>query len=420
MRVLLVAYGSRGDVEPMLALGAALRACGVQVQVCAPPEFVEPREGGGTPVVAFGQSLRAMAADVVTRTAGDRQAQGLSGCVAGMVAATYDSVAVATAMDGCDVVVAAGPIPVAAAARAVAEKLGVPYVFATYSPAHLPWPRHRPLAWPGWPLPPEATDDRVLWDLNGERVNALFGEGINTQRAAIGLPPVDDVRDHVLTGRPLLAADATLSPGPRPAGLDVVQTGAWIRPDNRPLPTDVDAFLKAGTPPVYVDFGTMPARDGDARGTARAAVQAIRAQGRRVVIGRGWPDLAVTDGQGDCFAVDEANLQALFTRSAVVVHQGDAGTTTTAALAGVPQVVVPQTADQAYWASRVADLGIGAAHDGPRLTYASLSVALRTVLNPGTRARADAMAVAIRTDGATVAGRLLREMVGRGRPLVAA
>jgi vancomycin aglycone glucosyltransferase len=76
-------------------------------------------------------------------------------------------------------------------------------------------------------------------------------------------------------------------------------------------------------------------------------------------------------------------------------------------------VVVPQIADQPYWAGRVADLGIGAAHDGPTPTNESLSAALRTALTPETRARAAAMAGTIRTDGATVAAKLLFDAVSR-------
>ena len=90
------------------------------------------------------------------------------------------------------------------------------------------------------------------------------------------------------------------------------------------------------------------------------------------------------------------------------MHHGGAGTTTTAARAGAPQVVVPQAGgDQPYWAARVADLGIGAAHDGPTPTTESLSAGLWTALAPETRARATAVAGAIRTDGAAVAARLL-------------
>ena len=97
------------------------------------------------------------------------------------------------------------------------------------------------------------------------------------------------------------------------------------------------------------------------------------------------------------------------------MHHGGAGTTTTAARAGAPQVVVPQIADQPYWAGRVADLGIGAAHDGPTPTVESLSAALETALTPETRARATAVAGMIRTDGATVAARLLIDEISRER-----
>jgi vancomycin aglycone glucosyltransferase len=76
-------------------------------------------------------------------------------------------------------------------------------------------------------------------------------------------------------------------------------------------------------------------------------------------------------------------------------------------MAGTPQVVVPQTADQPYWAGRVAELGIGAAHHGPTPTIESLSDALETALSAETGARADAFAATIRADGARVAARLV-------------
>jgi vancomycin aglycone glucosyltransferase len=137
------------------------------------------------------------------------------------------------------------------------------------------------------------------------------------------------------------------------------------------------------------------------------AIDAIRAKGRRAILHRGWADLALTDDHDDCFVVGEVNHQALFPRVAAVVHHGGAGTTTTAAKAGVPQVVVPQIADQPYWAGRVADLGIGAGHDGPRPTAESLSAALDTALRGQTRARATAVAATVRSDGAAVAAKLL-------------
>ena len=225
------------------------------------------------------------------------------------------------------------------------------------------------------------------------------------------MSPVDNVRDHVFTNRPWLAADPILSPWPEPADLEVVQTGAWILPDERPLPADLEAFLDAGTPPVYVGFGSIPMRA--SKDIAQVAIGAIRAQGRRALVYRGWADLAPTGDREDCFVVGEVNQQALFGRVAAVVHHGGAGTTTTATRAGAPQVVVPQMGDQPYWAGRVAELGIGAAHDNPTPTFESLSAALRTALALETRARASAVAGKVHTDGAMVAAKLLLDAVSR-------
>lgn len=402
MRVLLMAYGSRGDVEPMVGLAVGLQALGAEVRVCAPPDFAELLETVGLPLAPIGLPLRPVVKAVVTGTA-PTAAEGLAQRTAALLAATYE--AVAAAAEGCDAVVATGLIPAMAAARSVAEQLAIPFTSVAYYPSFLPSPHHPPLAWPGRPVPAELTDNRVLWELNRENLNVLFGEAINTHRASIGLPPVDDVRDHILTDRPLLAADPVLSPWLEPADLEVVQTGAWIRPDERLLPADLERFLDAGTPPVFVGFGSIPVRD--AQTVTRAAIHAVRAQGRRVLLSRGWADLEPVDDEDDCFAVGEVNQQELFRRVAAVVHHGGAGTTTTAARAGVPQVVIPQMADQPYWADRVAELGIGVAHDGPSPTAESLSTALKTALAPETRARAVTVASSIRTDGASVVAKLL-------------
>jgi vancomycin aglycone glucosyltransferase len=165
----------------------------------------------------------------------------------------------------------------------------------------------------------------------------------------------------------------------------------------------LERFLDAGESPVFISMGSVRAP----ADVAKVAIEAIRAHGHRVVVGSGWADLAAIDDEDDCFVVGEVNHQALFRRVAAVVHHGGAGTTTTAALAGAPQVVVPQIADQPYWAGRVAELGIGAAHDGPTPTVESLSAALATALAPETHSRATTVSALIRTDGTTVAAKLL-------------
>ena len=417
MRVLLSTYGSRGDVQPLVGLAAALRSLGAEVAVCAPPDedFAELLARVGVPLVTAGSSVRAMVTGVVTGTV-PRPTEYLPQRAAELYATQFDTLAVAA--QGCDALVATGLFPATAAAQSVSEKLGIRYVYAIYQPIHLPSRHHRPNPWPGRPLPAGVTDNRVLWDADADSMNAIFGPAINSHRVSIGLPEVGNIRDHVFTRHPWLAADPTLAPWPEPADLDVVQTGAWILPDERPLPPGLEAFLAAGTPPVYVGFGSIPIRA--SRDAARVAIEAVRAQGHRALVSRGWADLAPTDDRDDCFAVGEVNQQSLFGRVAAVVHHGGAGTTTTAARAGTPQVVIPQLGDQPYWADRVADLGIGAAHHGPDPTTESLSQALKTALTPEVRTRAAAVAGLIRTDGATMAATLLIDAISRDRPPVPA
>jgi vancomycin aglycone glucosyltransferase len=366
--------------------------------VCAPPDFEDLAEQAGVPLIPMGKSLRDMLHGDKPLTPADAPQT-----AARLVAMQFDTVA--NAADGCDAVVASGLMP--AGLRTIAETRGIPYVLVALHPCPIPSPHHSPLPRPGKPFPPGETDNGVLWDIDAERVNALYRDPLNTHRASLGLPPVENVRDHVFTDRPWLAADPIMAPWPGSPDFDVVQTGAWLLRDKRPLPAGLAAFLDASGPAVYVGMGSVRAPEN----VARVAIDAIRTHGYRVVVGRGWADLALIDDRDDCFAVGEVNHQALFKRVAAVVHHGGAGTTTTATVAGVPQVVVPQIADQPYWASRVAHLDIGAAHDGSTPTVESLSAALEVALNPRRRARATAFADRIRTDGAEVGAGLLIDAI---------
>jgi vancomycin aglycone glucosyltransferase len=406
MRVLLSTYGSRGDVQPLAALGLALQTIGVEALISAPAdaEFVEVLEREGLALVPAFMPVRQWIAQA--KQSGLR----LPELAAKMVPAQFD--AIAAVAEGCDAIVATGLFPSVAAAQAVAEKLGIHFSWAAFCPLMAPSPHHPPMEYPGWPHPPELTDNLAQWEFNAQAKNALFGASVNTHRASIGLPALDNVRDHVFTHHPWLASDPTLSPWQPTDLTDAVQTGAWILPDTRPLPAELKIFLDAGDPPVYVGFGSMALHA--AEDPARIAIEAVRAEGRRVIIAQGWANLALIDDQEDCFAVGEVNQQALFTRVAAVVHHGGAGTTTAAARAGAAQLVVPQVADQPYWASRASALGIGAAHDGPILRTGSLQAPLRTALAPETRQRAAAIAKTIRSDGAVVAAELLVSAIRRG------
>lgn len=366
--------------------------------MCAPPDddFEALLARAGVPMVPLGPSVKSV-------VAGPKPPSGHAAfdLAPRLVAARFETLG--TVAQGADAIVATGLMP--AGARDVAEKLGIGYALAAFHLGGIPSQHTSPGARPGTPSPEGETDRRVLWKQDAERVNALYGPALNRERAAIGLPPVENVRDYVFGEHPWLAADPTLCPSEGMTDLEVIQTGAWILRDDRPLADELEAFLGAGEPPVYVGFGSMAAHA--PKGIAEMAVAACRAHGRRVLLSRGWAELDLADDGADCFVVGEVNQQALFPRVAAVVHHGGAGTTTTAARAGVPQVVVPLIADQPYWAGRVAALGIGAAHERSAPTVESLSAALTTALDPKTQAQAKKTGAEIKPDGATVAAHLL-------------
>lgn len=373
MRVLLATYGTRGDVEPMVALAAQLRLLGADVRLCAPPDevFQPLLLRAGVPLVPFVRSWRSW---VTAETSAQERVPSVDDFVNDHVDGTYDTLAGAAA--DADVLLATGMLHFVA--RTAAEVAGIPNRFVVFSPSL---------------LEPQGYQSRV-------------GPAINAHRASLGLPPVDDVRAFLLTQRPWVAADPVLSP-PRVFPVTGVRTGAWVLPDQRPLSPEVEAFLEAGDPPVFMGFGSMLV----GQESARATIDVIRVLGRRVIVGRGWADLDVVADDGDCLGVGEGNQQALFSRVACVIHHGGAGTTTTAARAGTPQVVVAQVADQPYWASRVVDLGIGATVDNPTPTSESIRDALAVALTPATTARASAVAETISTDGAEQAARILLDQI---------
>src|SRR5262245_5755987 len=411
MRMLLSTIGSRGDVQPLVALALQLRALGQEIRLCVPPDFREWLESLGIPVIPIGPEVRKFTAASASAPAAPPSPERRHELVEATVATQFETITAAAR--GCDILVGATALQIAA--PSVAERMGIPYFFAAYCPAVLPFSHHAPPPLP--PLPgrtpaPATADNRELWARDAERFNDTFGAALNSHRVSAGLAPVSDVRRHIFTDRPWLAADPTLAPWPDPADQAVLQTGAWILPDERPLSPELETFLDAGEPPVYFGFGSMRAP----QDLGQVMIQAARALGCRAIVSRGWADLSLVDEAPDCLAIGEANSQALFKRVAAVVHHGGAGTTTAAALAGAPQVVIPQMYDQHYWAQRIRHLGIGTAHAPGAPTTDSLASALEHTLQPDVAGRARSIATAVRSDGAHVAAQRLinSESAARG------
>jgi vancomycin aglycone glucosyltransferase len=401
MRVLLTAIGSRGDVQPLLAVASRLRAAGHQARLCVPAEYCSLVEDFGFPATPASPVpwRRARASGPPPEVSPEQVREAIADQFAELRAAARD----------CDVMMAAAVLP---AAPSVAQTLGIGYFFAAFCPLLLPSPYHGP-------LPASADQDRSeaenlqAWARQRQQLNGRFLRPLNCYRELAGLDPVDDVLRHVLTGQPWLNTDRLLAPWPGPGDADVVQTGAWVLADERPLPGELDAFLRAGPPPVYFGFGSMPMP----AEVAGVVVRAARRAGRRVLISSGQAGLALAGREPDCLVTGEVNFRALFGRVAAVVHHGGAGTTTVAALAGVPQIIVPQRFDQPYWARRVAALGIGVAHAPGVPSADSLAAALDQVLQPPAADRASSVAAAMESNGARFAAEQLIAAGAAGRVL---
>jgi vancomycin aglycone glucosyltransferase len=192
MRVLLSTFGSRGDVQPLIALAVALQSLGADARVCAPAdeEFAQLFAAAGVPLLPAFSPVRPWLAEMLPK----RKTLDLRKLAAEVISAQYE--AVSAAAQGCDVLVATGLFSCAAAAKSVAEQLGLRYVLAAFCPFFLPSPYQRPYEYLNHPFPPGMTDNQALWDLNAKVMNTLFGEGFNNHRASIGLPKVDNVRDQ--------------------------------------------------------------------------------------------------------------------------------------------------------------------------------------------------------------------------------
>ena len=409
MRVLLTAVGTRGDVQPALALALELRNLGHEVRLCISPNFVDWAKSLGLEAVAMGVVMRMpKPKSGAMPTLTPEELRRLRESLPDLITDQFETVGAAA--DRCDVIVGANAHQYAA--PSIAEHAGIGCVTAVYAPVALPSPELAPAPTPGHAIDPARTPVEEQWRDTAKAWNERALDRINHNRGRLGMDPIDDVLDYVLTDHTWLAADAALAPVPATPGRHILQTGTWVLADRTPLPADVEAFLGNGEPPILTGFGSMPAA-GDA---TRWLVGAARGVGRRIIVSRGWADLDLTDDAPDCLAVGDVSYDLLFPRVAAVVHHGGAGTTAAAARAGVPQVVTPMFGDQFYWASRIVDLRVGAATPHATMTEESLAGALREVLDSGVVDRARALATEVGCDGAEVAARRLEaEYGGRKR-----
>ncbi|MCC6624018.1 MAG: glycosyltransferase family 1 protein [Deltaproteobacteria bacterium] len=386
-RVVVVALGSRGDVQPMAELAARLGTNGLDATLLCSPDSAwlgrargVPTREVGPPIAAWFERHRGRSVlDVLFMRRFVRH-----------VAEHQEELArtLVRELAGHELVLGAG---FAWGAATAAEALAIPYHFVALSPSLVPGESHAPLlrSHPGLP----ALANRALWWASRRLVAGLVGPPLTRARAALGLAAVSDPHAHLLGRTVLLACDPALAAVPSTP--HAVRAIGFLAPPDAPLPPEVAAFLErpGAAPVVSLGFGSMVQRE--PRRTADLLVDAAREAGFRSVIQRGWGDLEPSRAAPDVLVVDEVPHAALFARVAAVVHHGGAGTTHVAARAGAPQVVVPHILDQHAWADRVARLGLGASLDRRALELHALARLIREAAAPATTARARAFAEAL-------------------------
>ena len=413
MQVLLSSIGSRGDVQPLVALALELQALGHKARLCVAPNFKEWIESYGLECTPIGPDLKKMTGGTVPGKPVLPPKEQLQQLAVQTVRMQFQ--VITEAVRGCDLAVAAGALQIAL--RSVAETQKIPYVFAAYCPTVLPSSKYPPPSHGDaaqkmgghHPYSLPETENEQLWKENEQEFNERFGATLNEERAKAGLGPVESVQRYMFTDRPWLAADPAIAPVFPADGMQVVQTGAWMLSGEWPLPDDLEEFLASGPPAIYLGFGSMRASDQ----TGRVLVESARALGLRSILSQGWAGLTPDDMGDDCLSIGDVNHAKLFPRVAAIVHHGGAGTTASAARAGRAQVIIPHNYDQFYWAHRVQELGVGIS--GPLrddLTEEALVQALRECLRPEVTTRAQALAGRMELQGARIAAERLTDEFG--------
>jgi len=178
-------------------------------------------------------------------------------------------------------------------------------------------------------------------------------------------------------------------------------TGFLFYDDDWRPPADLEEFILAGEPSVYIGFGSM--HDRHPEETTRVILDALEHAHCRAVLYKGWAGLGRADLPDTVYLLDYAPHNWLFPRMAAVVHHAGAGTSASALRAGVPSVPVPHSGDQSFWARKLHRLGAGT-RPLPRNRLNSLDLAERiasAVQDSGMKSRAAELSARIcEEDGA--------------------
>jgi sterol 3beta-glucosyltransferase len=423
VKVVLLALGSRGDVQPMVALGKALKAAGKPVTVVALRDFAPLVEEAGLsfePIVSIFDESDPAYAEATRKTAGG--AMSFKRVVSAWLAYIAPQVAAAemAAVEPGDLVVA-GALSIDDA-LALQEARGCRAVHMLTAP-----------------LLPTASGPSTIFAIR-PRGRSVLNSWAGRAALAAGAPMMTTtgchLRDQLKLPRTralgfvtmlqsvptLLTTSPLVAPPPGDWPGNLCQTGFWF--DESPVwdpPADLTEFLAAGDPPVFISFGSMPSADPNA--DVKLMTQAARRAGRRAVIRPALSWGGAEDSPQDVYLLREAPYRWLFPQMGAIIHHGGAGTTAEALLAGVPNAVVAFGVDQPYHGRRIHDLGAGPAPiKRNKLTADSLTELITTLTQPAQAARWRAGATEARSHllqerGLEVAVQRLTTLMTNGDPL---
>ena len=412
MHITLLTYGSRGDVQPFLALALGLQKAGHIVRLAAPGRFADFAALHGVPFAALAgdpEEISVRFNDAGTNAV--RTALTIRDYV--MTIATQVTRDARASLEGADLVVHS--FLFTTGGHTFAREMGIPDVSVQTFPMFAPTRAFPNVALAN--VPPGALSYFTHW-----LATQVFWHGGNS--GTIGFHkkfpqdfpqklywPLKQTDDRPLS--PLVFAySPTVLPRPSDWTSPHIHIPGYFfldEPDYTPPPALTD-FLAAGYPPVCVSFGSMVHRDAERIG--RAVFESLRRARQRGILLTGWGGWTPDPLPADVFALQSAPHEWLFPRCSVIVHHGGAGTTAAGLRAGVPNVVVPFAGDQPFWGKRVAALGAGPSPiPVKQLDAESLAAALaRTITDASIRQRAAEVGEMIRAeDGVGKTVRLAEE-----------
>lgn len=418
MKIAIIALGSRGDVQPYIALGKGLKEADHTVRLVTHQNFE-------TLVKSYGLefwNMRGNVQDVIeSQEMRDLLDKGNFIAITMRTAKEAERATLQWAEDGLAACQGMDLIITGIGSRyiglALAEKLHLP-LLQTYL---VPFTPTR--SFPSALVPPNLPKLGGAFNrLTHHLTQQMMWQGSRSadtlaRRQILGLPPASffgpKPAPSTRTLPTLYGFSPHVIPAPADWGADHHVTGFWFldSEDNWTPPSDLMTFLQAGPPPIYIGFGSMTTRKPEE--TTELVIKALDQTNQRAILASGWGGLQKTNLPESIFMIDSIPHAWLFPRVAAVVHHGGAGTTAAGLRAGVPSIVIPFFADQPYWGQRIADLGVGPAPiPRQKLTSERLAQAIQIAVTDKTmRQRAVDLGAKIRAEyGVTRAVEIIQQV----------